>query len=100
MLWEALDEALAEGFAERVSRNRSYLVCFATRVLFFLLKHITSQLHLVECYSCHDFVDLHLQSSDQISFDYGYGGFTWFSRSTDDDDEITSQRKQPTEPFC
>jgi hypothetical protein len=85
--WHLLSEILLEAEGEIIRQENlkkpALPGMFTTRLLFvfFPSERIISQRH---------FVDSHLQYSDRISFDYGYGGFTWFSRTTNDDEEITS----------
>jgi hypothetical protein len=106
--WHLLSEILLEAEGEIIRqenlRKPALPGMLLLLVLFFsscsFLNASFSQRHLVEHYSCHDFVDTHLQYSDRISFDHGYGCFTWFSWATDDDEETTSLSlvERETEP--
>ena len=92
--WHLLSEILLETEGEIIRQEnlkKPALPGMLPLVLscFFPPERVISERHLVEHYSCHDFIDSHLQYSDRISFHHGYGGFTWFSRTTDDDEEIT-----------
>ena len=70
--WHLLSEILLEAEGEIIRQENlkkpALPGMFATRFLFFSFvfpsEHIISQRHFVKHYSCHDFVNSHLQSSD------------------------------------